>query len=463
MPRSFDYEADGNKTDWEEVRLAEPRYGRYEITIEDVNALTAATGTLGYSFSPQFSTHGKPYPENRAEAMDAAHAWLSENMTGPWFWHENWTNHGHHIETYIYIERETDQRFFLENFAHQFTFHQASPHQLYEQAVLRGALPLPNAEEHFRVWEDKNSGYILEDIDAEAKPQIIRMSFTIPAIEQRFLADWGDVFKRDDSTSPPSYVGPWIVGPGYGQRDFGVWLSRHSATGEMQYAKGQWTLQARHLETALALAKAWGHMWEMQPVKFVASEPGSSLPISAAGLRFLDWKHLHDGFDFVEIDDDRVRFTFSNPALEKKFITEWGQYFDIDDSLSPTTYTGPWVTIGRGRNKKDLAVWLSKHSGIGNIGGQGEAWTFEARYPETVAAVIKDWDGYWEPTQATFTFTTKHYTPMVEPEVPQDYIAYLKGEREDYAAPYAGALIAKRDASTGIGGNGHEEVLAIGG
>ncbi len=226
MPRRLDYTR-GNATEWDETTLPEPVYGEREITEGEYRALAEAR-TVVDGFWPQFSTYGGASPADRAGAMDAAHAWLSDNATGPWSWHESWSNHGHAIDTHVYVEREPDQRAFLAVHGDTFRFVAPTPHELRKTALLRGVITPYTARESFHVWCYAHAGFIVSQDGAA--PLACCISFDIPAMEDRFAQAFGGAFEAHVDGQGASYVGRRdATGNGV---PLTVWLDRNSGVGE---------------------------------------------------------------------------------------------------------------------------------------------------------------------------------------------------------------------------------------
>ncbi|MDX2027892.1 MAG: hypothetical protein SFW62_04595 [Alphaproteobacteria bacterium] len=150
MPRIFDYSL-GNGEGVQTILLPEPRYGRHEITPQEklnldhiadsIQAVSFEAGSFKYKISPQFLTWGQPAPQDWTRAMDAAHEQLSSNMTGAWLWHEERPKGASRIDTWIYIERTSDQEVAAQNLSGIFKYQPDSIEATVAIAVWRGALP----------------------------------------------------------------------------------------------------------------------------------------------------------------------------------------------------------------------------------------------------------------------------------------------------------------------------------
>lgn len=301
MPRIIDF-SKGNETDWNEVRLPEPRYGDREIRREELDAMVEAFRSLVGGFEPQFSTYGKTIErEQRERVFDAAHAWLSENATGPWHWTEHWTNHGHHLDVAVYVERVPDQLAFAT--AHDHLFGYSATEDLSRLAVERGALPPLTTKESFSKWVQE-----------------------------------------------------------------------------------------------------------------------------------------HDGFDFLKADDlgERgIRIVFSHAELEARFKDAWADKFVAREKDGRTVYEGSEEGL---RWDKTPSIWLTRNGGVSSISGGGTPddyrWSVVARYPDVAEALARDWGHAFTPAEDGRTFSAKSYPSSPTREIPADFVAYIKGEREDYDAPH---------------------------
>jgi hypothetical protein len=208
MPRSIDFSV-LQYSEWSEVRLQAPIHGDFEMTDEERNRLFDMAPRC--SFHPQF-TFERPYEINRdAETPssvvcvgDAAHAWLSLNRTGPWYWSEEWINHGHSLLASVFIERLCDQEAFFKKFQTMCTYNPNDAEKLDQLAVLRGVLPNLSANESVHAWEEENRGFKLEPLDASD----YILKFTIPELEIKFNEKWGHLFKKIDINGEQnSYMG----------------------------------------------------------------------------------------------------------------------------------------------------------------------------------------------------------------------------------------------------------------
>lgn len=261
MPRVLDF-TKGNESDWNEVRLPAPVYGTHEITGEEMDVLARAHNDLVSGFSPQFSTYGMVEQAEKARVMDAAHAWLSEHATGPWQWTEHWTNHGHHIDVAVFIERHTDQRAFAEAHSAVFKYRPDEEYALLQTAGTRGVLPRLTAKESFSVWTRENVGYDFlptDGLDEEA----CRVVFTHPALEAKFVERWGAEFRRETEDGHV-YLGSL---KGRSWRDSpAIWLDANGAIGSMSGGNSPegylWKVAVRFDDTAEALLRDWGHVFE---------------------------------------------------------------------------------------------------------------------------------------------------------------------------------------------------------
>ena len=260
MPRVIDF-TQGNETDWNEVRLPAPVLGTREISEEEIGAIADAMKDLVGGFESQFSTYGRSVPRDQAaELYDAAHSWLSANMTGPWYWTEHWSNHGHNIDVAVYVERVPDQAAFAAAFEHLFRYTPASEHALQKLAIERGVLPPLTSKESFLKWTREHQGFEFlpyEDLGDKG----IRIAFSHPEIEAKFVERYGAKFTIEESDGRRTYAGStagttWRDSPD-------TWLSNQSAIGDMRSSgDGTWELEVRYADVAEALVRDWGHIFQ---------------------------------------------------------------------------------------------------------------------------------------------------------------------------------------------------------
>lgn len=260
MPRVIDF-TKGNETDWNEVRLPSPVYGDREIRMEEYDALVKAFDAPVSGFNPQFSTYGQGVDtRTSAENFDAAHAWLSANATGPWSWAEHWTNHGHHLDVAVYVERRTDQVAFAEAHAELFKYRPNEPRDLAVLAVTRGVLPALTAKESFYVWSREHVGF--RHLPAD-DPDGMRIVFDHPGLEARFVEKWGADFVVTEGEEGRVHAGSakgadWRNSPS-------IWLDRNAALSSVaggNTPRGyRYTLVARFDDVAEALQRDWGHVF----------------------------------------------------------------------------------------------------------------------------------------------------------------------------------------------------------
>ena len=187
--------------------------------------------------------------------MDAAHQWLSDNTTGPWSWQESWGNQGHHLDASVYIERFTDQNAFLKEYQEFFRFEsQREDSNLENLAVLRGVLPRATAQDNFFVWETEHSGYKKEIIDDAANPKIVRITFTHPVMQKKFVKDWDASFGLEER-SFNSFVGAVDGG------ELLYWFWNNDTVNSMTSRYPEHRIKVPYTDTRKALLKDWGHVF----------------------------------------------------------------------------------------------------------------------------------------------------------------------------------------------------------
>jgi hypothetical protein len=263
MPRVIDFTS-GNETDWNEVRLPSPVYGGREIRAEELDAIVQAFDGPVVGFEPQFSTYGMSVSrEASGEIFDRAHAWLSENATGPWSWMEHWTNHGHHIDVAVFVEREPDRIAFFKAHGNVFSYRPPEHHALERLAVVRGVLPKPTAQESFGVWCHEHAGFRYLPAE-DLGPDHMRVVFDHPGLEADFLKRWGDRFSAEERDGERVHAG---AAGGRSWRDSpSVWLSANAAVGSPAGGNTpegyQWSIVTRYDDVAEALRRDWGHVFQ---------------------------------------------------------------------------------------------------------------------------------------------------------------------------------------------------------
>ncbi len=224
MPRRIDYRR-GNAVEWDQVDLDEPVYGEGEMREAEIARLSAVGKDLA-DFYPQFSTYGRPDPADRTAAMDGAHGWLSTNATGPWAWTEDWSNHGHHVDTCVYVERVTDQERFAVAFPDLFRYRPCQERDLRGIAVLRGALPAATSKESFILWCREHAGFEIVGLEGmEDGSTRQRVVVSHPLLREEFVARWGASCRSDGEG--------FVVEPSGRTRgnDPVVWLVMNAAIG----------------------------------------------------------------------------------------------------------------------------------------------------------------------------------------------------------------------------------------
>lgn len=265
MPRVIDFTR-GNETDWNEVRLPSPVYGEREIRLEEIEAIAQAFDGPVSGFEPQFTTYGKGVSlEASGEIFDRAHAWLSENATGPWSWTEHWTNHGHHLDVAIFVERQLDRAAFFMAHGDVFSYRPPEPYALNRLAVTRGVLPPLTAKESFLVWCREHAGFRFLDA-GDLGPDHMRVVFDHAGLEAEFVELWGDRISVENRDGVRIYAG---ASDGRNWRDNpSAWLGTNAAIGSPAGGNTpegyQWSIVARFDDVADALRRDWGHVFQAE-------------------------------------------------------------------------------------------------------------------------------------------------------------------------------------------------------
>lgn len=266
MPRVIDFKT-GNETEWNETRLPNaPLYGKLEITSQEIEAISRALNSPVMGFEPQFSTYGKSIsaPESGAK-FDAAHSWLSANATGPWLWTEYWSNHGHHLDIAIFVERMSDQLAFAGAHADLFDYRAPEEYALAQLAVCRGVLAPLTALESFSTWSTEHSGFNIlpsDDLGGDG----LRLVFSHEGLEADFARAFSSRFAVRNDNGRRVYEGNV---PRNSWRDSPVvWLSSNAAVGSISggHTQGEYkySVVTRYDDTAAALTRDWGHIFRAE-------------------------------------------------------------------------------------------------------------------------------------------------------------------------------------------------------
>jgi hypothetical protein len=264
VPRVIDFST-GNESEWGETRIADaPVYGTGEITAEEINAISKSLDDLVMGFEPQFSTYGKSISvTERGAAYEAAHAWLSANASGPWRWSELWTNHGHHLDIAVFVERLTDQLAFGAAQGHLFQYRAPENSAFAHLAVSRGVLPRLTTLESFTRWTRENSGFDILPAD-DLGDNGLRVTFSHAHLESEFDHAFGARFTIREDGGRRVYEG---VFPRNNWRDSPVvWLSANSAVSSIsansKSGTYKYSVVAKYDDTAAALSRDWGHVFK---------------------------------------------------------------------------------------------------------------------------------------------------------------------------------------------------------
>lgn len=264
MPRSIDFTKE-NLSEWGEARLPEDVYGEREITSEEFAAHVVAFDGPVSGFSPQFSTYGMPDATDRATTFDVAHAWLSGYSTGPWHWTEHWTNHGHHLDVAVYVERKSDRQRFASAFPEIFKEVPEEDVDVARLAVARGVLPKLTSAESFSIWCREKMGFAFLPSD-DLGEKGLRVTFGHAGLEEEFVARFGDRFAVEDVHGRRSYAG---VEKGHWRDGASAWLSGNAVVGNVRGGPDKdgvyrYKVDVRYPDVAEAMARDWGHVFSAE-------------------------------------------------------------------------------------------------------------------------------------------------------------------------------------------------------
>ena len=164
------------------------------------------------------------------------------------------------------------------------------------------------------------------------------------------------------------------------------------------------------------------------------------LPRATAQDNFFVWQTEHSGYEKEIVDDTVrpkiVRFTFKHLAMQENFVKDWGASFKQEEGSSRS-----FVGSDEGG---DALFWFWNHNTTNSMTSRHPEYRIKVPYLDTREALLKDWGHVFrqDPKDSSVFIANGYPRPLLR-SVPADFLAYLKGEREDYLAPYADALRPK--------------------
>lgn len=197
MPIYINYAAEA-ESEWEveKWQIKNPVHGKNEMSSQEQWRFSER----GFDVAERHMTFGTGYMKNTKEWGDVViktHAWLSENIEGPWLLQDGWCNHGHSYDCDIYIER-FDQRdaFEQSEFSQCFSrrdkrgIRNGYKQELSDLMILKGLAKPISEDESLGAWCSAYRGYWVETIDigGVAYRQI---SFDHTGVEESFIQEVG--------------------------------------------------------------------------------------------------------------------------------------------------------------------------------------------------------------------------------------------------------------------------------
>lgn len=282
----------------------------------------------------------------------------------------------------------------------------------------------------------------------------------VPVYGEREITDGeiealADAFKRPVEAFWPQFTTSGVSNPRDctdGMAAAHAWLSEH-ATGPWLWHE-RWGNHGHSLDVHVyverltdqaSFAKAHSRLFRYRP-----DEPGAhlrlavvrgALPDLTARESFNRWTDENRGFEYLpykDLGEHGVRVAIGHPAIEAGFRDAFG------DRFRPDTYEGRACYVGstEGMSWRDGPTrWLSGHAAVGDMSGGpgrdgGYVVSIKARYPDTIEALRRDWGHHFTLAADGTTFEASDFPKVPQRVVPEDFAAYLAGERDDHEAPH---------------------------
>lgn len=172
------------------------------------------------------------------------------------------------------------------------------------------------------------------------------------------------------------------------------------------------------------------------------------LPPLTAQESFSKWGIEHAGFRWLPADDigERgIRVAFDHAGLEAEFAARWGERMIVRDTDEGRVYETDLAGISW---RDDPGVWLGANAAVGSVSRRSAApgelykWVVETRFDDVAEALVRDWGHFFSADASGRVFSAAEYPRVPERAVPEDFLAYLRGDAEDFAAPHLSALSA---------------------
>lgn len=161
---------------------------------------------------------------------------------------------------------------------------------------------------------------------------------------------------------------------------------------------------------------------------------------------FSKWGTAHAGYRWLPADDigpRGMRVAFDHPGLEAEFIARCGDRVRMRETEDGRVYEADLAGISW---RDDPGVWLGANPAVSSISGRSSVpgepykWVVETRFDDVAAALQRDWGHFFKADASGRVFSADDYPRLPERPVPEDFLAYLRGETDDFAAPYLPAI-----------------------
>jgi hypothetical protein len=228
------------------------------------------------------------------------------------------------------------------------------------------------------------------------------------------------------------------------------WLSENS-TGPWHWCEG-WTNQGHSLQAdvfieRLSDQKAFLDKFQ-KSCRYTANDAEQLdqlavlrgvLPNLSTKESVFAWEEANRGFELQRLGEYNCSLTFTIPDLESKFVTDWGHLFKkLSIEGQQNTYVGPMPDV---LTRGTLGSWLYiDHAVLGSpkfvreVSGNA-AFSLTVSHPSAIEAFRGDLGDLITRDAGNGTFIL-HELKIPPRQIPADFMAYLRGEREDYKRPY---------------------------
>ena len=235
------------------------------------------------------------------------------------------------------------------------------------------------------------------------------------------------------------------------------WLSKHT-TGPWLWSE-YWSNHGHSLDIGVYIERepdqehffaAFGDVFSFtEPSAFelgcLAVNRGVLPPLTALES-FSKWGTDHAGFRFMPAEDlgkRGMRVAFDHAGLEAEFVARWGDRVTVREGDEGRVYE---ADLEGASWRDDPGVWLGSNAAVGSIAGRSAApgepykWVIETRFDDIAEALQRDWGHFFTPDASGRLFSADDYPRIPERELPEDFLAYLRGDLDDFAAPHLAAI-----------------------